>query len=1438
MVTKSPASWKQKRALPPPAVAGLKKRRLWATLALLATIILAIIVAIYNNVRIQHTLILRAGKLPQENQFALPPVRYVEQSWTRLDASLNLAKPISDPKLRIDKLDDFNNEGFRKRVLDTIGKLKGNDALIVWVNGTGIVCGGEPMIVGDQFRLPASSAEFKKDGKSIIEVSALLDAMGKWKGPKLLVLDWGQEVFEPRIDLLGNNFISSLEGVVKRSTTRPSQTPTWVLVSHVQGQISLIDSREKQSLFDRAMNEALLNDRQLPEKVIEDHRAALPKKAKSLTLSSLAEYVHRRVKADSQDFQTPWLFKCGVGVVSVEGRNWSGAENVELLAVNARSGRPIDLPALSASPAVAAPSDVAKTESKPEVPPETNSDAFLPKSTASLEKLWKAIDAWRTPKPETYGWSEAALSPLSYKSLSARALDIDLKVFAGWDTRDTGEKIESLVADIEKNIRTIDPAPETVDTEVDAAERDKYVGLYRTLREQRQAACLQLEARRLFASLRSIPWRTIEFDSQVAERIEASYRAQNPSEALSLQNAAVDRLIRSMLVMEVNRGEAAACCEIMLRSSALSAQQRMELRKLQAQISLRDRENKYWLDQPLKAPPINVIQRPWQGNANNLANSLLNQPADKELELEAIADVDPRDLQIAQDAPTLWSSIKMGTEFPKFPQRPEPPSIWLVNWDQEGQATIITGDSIRLDMNKDLPLALVIKQTGTNPIPFPALKMIPSNISIFVEGNRHDEPFELERAWFKSEKGGYRLSFRVARAQEDGKSGSLSLQTSEPASPIARSVRKLPADLPFDLPAKEPIELQWGQSIVKDGARELKLKPASTKFSLTPFAGRESKFQLAVKNIDTQPHQVELRLFALPLDSEGVYGQCLAVPDLRGRKVDFGWSEKINSQELRVAGLAPPKTPDSATPPAGQTPPPVPAPSNSGLSIAGGAVLQMIVDDRPPKNYMISFRPRAASTYVEAKARMDRDNLTIEARWIDLNNDRLADLAPDDLASPEMPKPLTISWDPLPWSRSNNNIMAGAIKLLNEKAEWSKISSAGLRIEGLDQEVWLDVDGTPRSLIYTVRRDGRSEVTRPDETNRDRSFWRRYTLSEDGKKGRTYVPYEPAKSEKDVFQLKESGMAVFPNLKGMVELQLAVDLPGDDTRCSVLLAQVPKLSHARSRHFQADLRCVGEQMLVRWAEQDLRVQFDFSNDQITRDREFKVGLSAQSKREISPLPSIMADLDAPELVGKPSLDRMQIVQDSPDRVHLKFRARDASGKIIVSNIMAKIAGKPAKPVISEPVEFVSGQNASIELNTAGLEVGTHVLDVKLRDPFPDHEKAFPGVASLRVHPIPKPVEPSKEGEAPPVIGDLRIVAKLPEDRRARNEVTFKIEPDPEMTQKLGPAEILCKDVKLGSYKVTATYSEASSKYLGSATIEITKKQDFAKVFPVPLIKKD
>lgn len=1426
MVAKPAASWKQKRGLPPPRATGIRKGRFWSTTALVAVLAFVGFVIYWQLTRYTpKTYLLIVGKTPQE-QLPLPPVRYVKETWNRLTEVCKSATHIT--------LDDFagssgyrfgaqkdNNESFYQKISSAIPKLKRDDALVVWINGTGITVEGKPAIVGDLFNL----ANYQ-DRTNLVDPAEVLNAMSAWLGPKLLLIDWGQELFDPKIEMYDNQFASQLAQLIKDHDTKRG-LPVCVLVSHFDGQVSLVDSSlaRKESLFSRAVMEGLLlQDRRLP-KELEKVEFGVPKGKASLSTRNFVEYVIRRVKDDSFGYQQPAVYISGEGLLEkLEG---NVLQSHGLVSLDRRYPRPRGFP----KPLPPTEADSKDTASKEEDEPKLTAEPQPGKPT-QLKELWSGINELRKPDSNNFGWSYGALSPLAYKKIVADALDTELRYYA-----DPDQKVDELRLPQSRFADNPD-----LDDNFEPSAKGEYRATYRRIQANRQWACVEYDLQRFAGTLESLgrPERT---KLEPLLQKEAWTIWTNGQQQLDRFISDLIQTAQTECENPKNRGKTSAFVEQLLRCNLLSADQRVLLRNLQeTKVVLNNPKGEMDKSRTIARPESTARRVNWVMNRSELNPELLEQAAsgkrgsmDIEKYIVQIGRLDPRDARDAlfSSRETLAKTVELINQQLEYPVIPKPATqkVWNIVWNSQA----IKGDELKLDGPQQLKLVMT---ATSKDAAFPEVYLKPSeHLQLYV--GESPTPWDVTRPLnpgaFASGRNGLEksLELRVAAKNSEAVNGGQATLIIE-ARVAAGGVKigKLPEPLAVYIPLDEPIRLAFYQSYWKDG--QVGWHPQ--RLPLRPFAGRESKFQVRVENLSPEEHRVDLKFFMLdenPNGQTGTVDRTENLKQLEVRQPNFVWSGMVSGERRGqdnnevVAVLVPPAAAapavNGAATPAQSAPPPA-----GKLSLMGGMVVFVAVDGKPlAEPLKVNFNPRRAIDLIDAEVKLNRNrSLVVSAAWKDGDvQDGMAAIAPDDLDK----KPMTIAWDSLPWKQNNLSVTTGEINLKDPGVEWQSFETSPL--QGNNKEVWLNIDDVPRALVYSVIGDTDKPIKIP--LRNARAAWRSIGTKVDDKP-LFYVPYNPPPAKKDERALIGNA-AVFKDLNGVVEVALAVDLPSaagnEDGRFQVRLGGQKVVKNLRPRRTQVEANVLGDQLAITWTERDQAVAFDFTNDSLVDDQRFQLKIEGPDFPEDMLNLSVVADVLPPDITS-PRLIPEKVVEGTNAEVVVSLKTKDQSGTVIVNSVRTVPA---TLPLIQMPKTARAGEEIRIPISTGKLLAGKYQIYVDAVDGFGHDTQQF--IGNLRVDPPPKPVTPGEAPPPPEVKGTLKVVAGLPLDRTAINTVTFKFDPPIENANPIGNQRVEATNVKGGRYKVTATYSERNIQYTGEKEIILSKLEDYQKEFKVTIAPK-
>ncbi|MCA9132810.1 MAG: hypothetical protein KDA45_06635, partial [Planctomycetales bacterium] len=402
--------------------ASVRGRRVVWTLCLLLLLLATVLLIAYNlRKRFQHTLVASLFTASQtktnepEHPFTWPPLRFASETLAPLSAETTDEFQLRSLTDRFD-----NSENLRKAIAEHIATLQRDDALVLWIRAKGASFAGQAYLLSGDFRLPQSSAELSQP-QGAVPFEAIVDAVSEWQGPTVLLLDWGNQLADARSGMWDNQFLPL---VVEQLAAAPPQV--YCLVSHLPGEMSLDNIPQQQTLFGRACAEALVGPRRVPDAYQPEVQSD-----RSLLLGDLAEYVVRRVQADSAGLQTPWLLAGGVGWASGERQAWQELTSTPLVRWGAK-GRPWGWPDV-------APPASEESQPQSDVGKQLDPPVFSPEADWPTAPLWLALDRWQAAEEKLGGWSLASLAPLTARRLATMTLDLENRWLAGRDFRGGGQ---------------------------------------------------------------------------------------------------------------------------------------------------------------------------------------------------------------------------------------------------------------------------------------------------------------------------------------------------------------------------------------------------------------------------------------------------------------------------------------------------------------------------------------------------------------------------------------------------------------------------------------------------------------------------------------------------------------------------------------------------------------------------------------------------------------------------------------------------------------------------------------------------------------------------------------------------------------------------------------------------------------------------------------
>ncbi len=247
-----------------------------------------------------------------------------------------------------------------------------------------------------------------------IAVESLIDAMRVFPGNKVWLLDAGDIVSDPQAGCESNRFLPSLVELVQQVDIDRFH----VVVSHGPDEISQDDAVAQQRLFGRAINEALTGRWRIPAEDADGQEWLADLTADGIiSLSDLVDYVHRRVRADSANTQTPWLISSDSGLVESDQKRFPSVADVALFHLAKPNKKEQDAKSKEPTASVSAEAVAG------------NSTSILPER---LLTNWKAIDGWLDIKDGNAPFSSVAEQfPSDVRVIQTRLLNREQFFFAG-----------------------------------------------------------------------------------------------------------------------------------------------------------------------------------------------------------------------------------------------------------------------------------------------------------------------------------------------------------------------------------------------------------------------------------------------------------------------------------------------------------------------------------------------------------------------------------------------------------------------------------------------------------------------------------------------------------------------------------------------------------------------------------------------------------------------------------------------------------------------------------------------------------------------------------------------------------------------------------------------------------------------------------------------
>ncbi len=988
-------SWRQSGK---PAAAGASsvRRRKIQTTALLVLLLVAasLLVAFLFNRRDQYTrvasLLTAAPTKTSEPEQAYTwlPLRFGSESQAPLLTE-------NTDQFQVNSLtQDFDSEEKLTRAIKgQIAQLHRQDAFILWIRAKGAEFDGQAYLLSGNYRLPETGEELTSP-RGAVPFKSIVEAVSQWTGPVLILLDWGNQLCDPRAGMWDNQFLCSVAEVIQAA---PQQVHC--LVSHQPGELSLDSLASRQTLFGRACAEGIVGPRRQPAEFQPDVWAS-----NKLLVGDLAEYVIRRVWTDSAQRQKPWLIQGQSGWLSADRKNWLARTRVSLgeLKEQHRLASWSDLPQPEETAGVQGEGPTTQPSTATETP-ENSTAVELSDENWPTGKLWTRLDQWRAGSEKLGGWSLAALAPLSARRLATMAVELEHRWLAGNDfrgevdgvgLRSQIDELDLKMGEEEKRIeQTARATPFAAvlaerPVNVSAAEFHNWRQRVESLAAYRQLALILSDSASLcdnLAKLGDIPidlsratergiLKAQAFLRDITASSTESLDALRPSDAKSLSGELSSQLpeIEQRIAELVSRATSnptreRPLAELLSRYAWLSHAQRSPL--LLSMLSPEPVDpNIDWPTMDLSLmkadPPQRPTTPPLPPKRLNLLETMMSSgesrivsPAEAVDQLSAIGQslrdsasiteaawlkCDGRDLCQKEGG---WSPA---IQAPNLPAPPQPTPGWQLTWENVAGGQLGT-DRLRLHSTSEPASVDVVLTRIGSAQDIQSVQISLAGLAARIAG----DDTEFKSGTLKLD---HEALLRVVDLKAGGQRLPLQLKALSADQQTQRGVRIVveagdnspsPATLACRLPVDTPVTINVQQFTCRGGIRSWEnCERQETLSTINPFPGRKTQFRLLVSNQDSQPRVATVELYRLPSRATtNAKGRISEIPG----EIPLELENKLLSNFSLVATSAPiplePNAQDlevdfssaSAAPPSANSPataPPTPPPANPS---AGGA---------------------------------------------------------------------------------------------------------------------------------------------------------------------------------------------------------------------------------------------------------------------------------------------------------------------------------------------------------------------------------------------------------------------------------------------------------------------------------------------------------------------
>lgn len=1425
-------SWRQ--ATPKRAnQSSLLSRRIATTLLLLTTLggvaWVVYFLATRSNQR-THVLTLFTASYTTtgdpESPFTIPPLRFGYETLSPLRKLESPLITFSD-----DLSSDFDRpDRFSQSLKNRIVPMAPEDALILFVEAKGISHAKKAYFLSGKYNLP-----FDPDAPpdNAIPFSELLSCLATHPGPVLLLADWGNLISDGRIGISSNDFLSIASSELK-DVDKPN---LFCLFSHLPNQMALDDLRSRQSIFSRACVEALLGEFRTPN----DYQSTITREDQ-LSVGEFAEYVIRRVHADTNGQQIPWLAQGMSGWFIDPATRWTTQTNVPILVTDS-NGNPLGMEVADAGTSDGSDGEVTDNADKESTDEDSEKDAVADQLRDVWTSLAKFQSPLRLPSANALGITPQSLEPLLYKRLVCKATDLEMRRLAGIAFENqVDDSRKNLLNEIESAFRIATATsnfdslptqrPDAIDANAWRSWQDRVTTWatvqawsseqveYRNLQQQLEAIGVSnLRLLNSDESVREIPDFADESINWTRIRSEWVSRRQSQQETL-------DRVVRRC-VDEPNKFSYAL--EILFRFPFLSSENRSAvvsgLKKVIA------RGNASWPtgDLRLLAPP-EPMQRPESFSAREWTRQLITAAREfNEQNSTQWKSLDGRDLAVQTS-----DSLKGISD--RIPVPPKEASRWFAEW--WGEANAISGGQYRLPSRSDAStVRLTLRSTGE-----PAA---PTHITIRCSGLL----MQLDRATGSSgwEKDELRIEFEDFSVLKGRNEATILVK------PIASATnRRLAAEiwsdedrltiteeLEIDLPLDSPVQLVIQEELLINEAPEWRDCQISSSISsnsqiiqLPCFVGRTSNYRLLLQNIDRQLHTASIELFALPgrqdLTAAGRFSNAMGqivsdrlVQTSQWRETGIRGEIEIPPSEtlpvLWESGKSPTESDSQESAPTTTT--------SEALSADWGlvAVVKTDSDSTQEQRYFIEFIEHSPAEFLDFTSSVRGQEFNVNVALRDDDGDGLADLAPVDLTE----SPIQMGWQ-----LDSGKLLKDAI--LGEQALIVSFDQPSSQIQGrLGRRpdsafgIRFSIDSTaPRWTHYTAP-FGVSSKLNPET----QSFLSSIQLDE--KRTLDFATIEPE-------ELLTMNMPAEPT-----RFYIGLDQQSQNNPKAAATAVQLAVVDIKNRVPLKRLEVLGpykQSWSIKQSSRGIQLKSTTETWSLEVDRRSFINekeiqlLSRINGRDSGPLARVMVDQSPPVLVGSPE----EINRDNP---RLQFIVQDNS-KIGKAQIFVYPQGLPKqkKQVGDDFIleDFVSRGNSrwvfSQTIVNPFKEPNTYEIQVDIEDVL-GNATTLEGWQIIIPEPPAPPsnaMGPSNVAAAPPLKGDVECRILFGTGGNAPPEsVQVKIVELPRQVISGKGSKHVFKGVEAGTYTVQATMTYQGVQWKAESKVVLKEKVDWKS--PVKLV---